>query len=174
VSAPEGRPAPTLFHDGIVVPAALCQDLGGALDLLEAFLRGTPPPLSAKAGRMPPAVHAVRVVAWRAAIDHRERQSLVFAGESASRPVVLAPAIAATPSAVEITTAQAATLLGRTEARVRQLATAGQLAGRKDTRNVWLLDRGSVLAYASRGSTRHDHSRDEQHGRPHPTGDCAA
>lgn len=74
-----------------------------------------------------------------------------------------------TPSVAEITTDQAAALLGLTEARIRQLAAAGTIAGRKGERNTWLLDRGSVRAYRA-GSPRHDHDDRPGHTRPARSG----
>lgn len=164
MSATDKRPGPMVIHDGIVIPAALCRDVGAALDLLEALLRGTPPPLTSKAPRMSPAAAAVRMAAWQSAVAFSEQQSLACAAESARQPVVLAPAIAGGVSASEITTAEAAGLLGVTEARVRQLAAAGAIAGRKAERNVWQLSRDSVTSY--RGGTRYGNRHDDRTG-PH-------
>lgn len=160
----DSRPVPTVFHDGIVVPAALCAELAGALDLLEAFLRGVAPPMASRSQRLPPAVSAVRVRAWESGLEYRRRPR-AFAAVSPVQPAVLAPAQTITPSVTEITTEQAATLLRLTEARVRQLAAAGTIAGRKGERNTWLLDRGSVRAYRARSPDR-DH--DDRPGHSHP------
>ncbi|MFF7158123.1 helix-turn-helix domain-containing protein [Streptomyces sp. NPDC008139] len=146
------------IHDGIVVPGELCADLVGLMDLLTAFISGAPPPASVRQARMPPWVRALRITARDAADDYMRRQSrtVAFARDSRPAPAVLASAIARTPSPEEITTEQAATLTGLTEGRIRQLAAAGLIEGRKGPRNTWLLNRSSVRAYQRSPRDRHD------------------
>lgn len=152
------RPGPVLIHDGVVVPGALCVDLGILLDLLQAYLRMYPVLPNGRTVRLPRAAEVLYDAIHDAAVDFQERQAAeaAFAVASAQRATVLTPAQTITQSGPEITTEQAATILRKTEARVRQLLAAGSLTGRKIERNVWMINRGSVLAYASKG-TGHDH-----------------
>lgn len=169
-AARDDRPGPVLLWDGVAVPGALCAELAGALDTLEAFLRGTPPPASCRVPRLSRGVFAVREAARAAAVLDVERQErasrLAFAAASAPQVTVLTPAIARRESAPEeITTLQAAMLAGVSEARVRQLAAAGTITGRKADRNVWLLDPESVRAYRDRRGSRHGHDDGNGHQR---------
>lgn len=143
------RPAPIRLHDGsIVVPAVLCGELAAALDLLVEVVRGTPPPAACRPARVPRAVLAVLIAARDGAVEYERQETLRDAvAASRARVAVLPRAQAAASSGQEITTAQAATILGVTEARIRQLAAAGAIGGRKTERAVWLLDPESVRAY---------------------------
>lgn len=147
----DNRPAPVLIHDGMVIPGCLAAELAGALDLLDAYIRGIPPSAAYQGGRLPRAVFAVRLVARDAAVKHHEQVRRATAVANAARPVVLAPARApAVSEDQQLTTAQAAALAGITESRVRQLAAAGTIRGVKTSRDVWLLDPRDVRAYAQR------------------------
>lgn len=151
----EERPAPVVIHDGMVVPGALCAELSAALDLLEAFINGTPPPAACRAPRMSRVALAVRVAAQAAGVDHqRQRTRLAIAAANVPPVTVLAPATAEPMSTQQemVTTEQAATITGLTEQRIRQLASAGTIRGIKAGRNVWLLDPESVRAYRRRRS----------------------
>jgi hypothetical protein len=154
------RPAPVQMWDGIAVPGVLCEELTAALDLLDAFMRGTPPPAGRRV-RLSWAAQAVRVTARDAALEfRRQQQESRRANAGASAPVVTLLTPPQTPPVSDrrqfMTTEQAATIAGVTEARVRQLALAGKISGRKTSRNVWLLDPESVRAYRARRGTRHD------------------
>ncbi|WP_169316750.1 helix-turn-helix domain-containing protein [Actinacidiphila oryziradicis] len=153
------RPAPVQLWDGIAVPGVLCEELTAALDLLDAYLRGTPPPASFRRPRLSWAAQAVRVTARDAAVEFRQQQEARRAYAGASAPVVTLLTPAKAPSGSDrrqfMTTEQAATIAGVSEARVRQLAAAGTIDGRKTSRNVWLLDPESVRAYRARRGTRH-------------------
>lgn len=163
--ARDDRPAPVLLWDGVVVPGVLAEELVAALDLLEAYERGAPP-RGRRAAGLSRGVWSVREVARQAALQFRAQQEAHAANAAVSGPVVtvLVPAQAGSQSAAEITTEQAATIAGVSEARVRQLAAAGVIEGRKTSRNVWLLSRASVRAYARRRSGRHG---DDTHGAGH-------
>ncbi|GLW00898.1 hypothetical protein [Streptomyces lavendulae] len=158
------RPAPVVIHDGLVVPGALAADLVAALDLLEAYVRGVLPRGARPPGRLSPVAVAVRSAARAAAQVAAQQAQYVAANAAASTvaPKLLAPAQIPAQSVPEITTEQAATIAGITESRVRQLAAAGTIAGRKTDRNVWLLDSSDVRAYRNgrRRTGRGDEERD--------------
>ncbi|MFI2202661.1 hypothetical protein ACH47Z_18150 [Streptomyces sp. NPDC020192] len=157
-----------LLHDGLVVPGVLAEELAAALDLVEAYGAASSN-LPGRRRGLSRGVWAVREVARQAAVQFREQQQAHAANAAANAPVVtvLVPAKAAAESVSEITTEQAATIAGVTEARIRQLATAGVIEGRKTSRNVWLLDPGSVRAYAHRRGGHHgDHTHRGGHRGP--------
>ncbi|GAA3255986.1 hypothetical protein [Streptomyces lavendulae] len=158
------RPAPVVIHDGLVVPGALAADLVAALDLLEAYVRGVLPRGMRPPGRLSPVAVAVRSAARAAAQVAAQQAQYVAANAAASTaaPKLLAPAQIPAQSLQEITTEQAATIAGITESRIRQLAAAGTIAGRKTDRNVWLLDPSDVRAYRNgrRRTERGDQDRD--------------
>lgn len=151
------RPAPVVIHDGLVVPGALAADLVAAIDLLEAYVRGVLPRGARPPGRLSPVAVAVRSAARAAA-----QVAAANAVASTPTPKLLAPAQIPSQSSQEITTEQAAAIAGITESRVRQLASAGIIAGRKTDRNVWLLDSSTVRAYRNgrRRTGRGDEDRD--------------
>lgn len=101
---------------------------------VEQVLRSLPP-------WMQPELEATRRAIRQAA---HEYEQLPPAGEGSVETEV--PDVEA-PLGHEITTGEAAALLGLTERRVRQLA-AGGMGQRKGGR--WVLDRSAVLAYAAR------------------------
>lgn len=147
------RVQPARLWDAVVVPGPLCAELAAALDLLEAFVRGTPPPAACRAARLSRAALAVREAAREAAVDHQRQQTRrTIAAASTPAATVLTSASAPAPSNAgeEITTEQAASLTGLTEGRIRQLAAAGTIRGRKGSRDVWLLDPADVRAYRER------------------------
>ncbi|MFF6939976.1 hypothetical protein [Streptomyces lavendulae] len=159
----DNRPAPVVIHDGLVVPGALAADLVAAIDLLEAYVCGALPRGARPPGRLSPVAVAVRAAARAAAQAAARQADYAAAHAAASRPTpkLLAPAQIPAQSSQEITTEQAATIAGITESRVRQLAAAGIIAGRKTDRNVWLLDSSDVRAYGRRRTGRGDQDRDE-------------
>lgn len=151
------RVQPARLWDAVVVPGPLCAELAAALDLLEAFVRGTPPPTACRAARLSRAALAVRAAAREAAVDHQRQQTRrTVAAASAPMAAVLTSAQLLSPSdqGEEITTAQAASLAGVTETRIRQLAGAGTIRGHKGPRAVWLVRLDDVRAYAARRRTR--------------------
>ncbi|MEY2243191.1 helix-turn-helix domain-containing protein [Streptomyces sp. BF23-18] len=153
--ARDDRPAPVLLWDGLVVPGVLAEELVAALDLLEAYGLGTVVASRGRPVRLSRGVWAVREVARGAALRFREVQEVQQACAAAT-VAVLTPAQPRSQSRPEeLTTEQAATILGVTEARVRQLAAAGDIEGRKAARNTWLLSSESVRAYAHRRSGHH-------------------
>ncbi|MFC9631410.1 helix-turn-helix domain-containing protein [Streptomyces mirabilis] len=132
-------------------------ELAAALDLLAAFVGGTPPPAACRSPRLSRAVVAVRAAARDAAVEYQRQQSRQsFVAASASPVAVLAAPQALSPlgQGEEITTGQAATIAGVTETRIRQLAAAGTIQGRKTPRNVWMVHLDDVRAYAAQRRTR--------------------
>lgn len=175
--ARDDRPAPVLLWDGtLVVPGVLSEEVAAALDLLEAFMRGTPPPSACRQVRLPRGVWSVREVARQAAVQFREQQAAHRANAAASAPAATVLTTAQAPSLSDrrqqLTTEQAATLAGVTEARIRQLAAAGVISGRKTSRNTWLLDPESVREFARRRGSRH--GDDDGTGHRGPAGAGAA
>ena len=174
-AARDRRLAPVPLPDGgLYVPAPLTAELAGALELLRAFIAGTPPPVVCRAPRMSRVAIAVLQASSEAAVLHQRYQSQPqgpFAAASAPPAAVLTPAKADGSSPQEITSGAAAAIAGLSEARIRQLATAGTIQGRKVGRNTWLLNPVSVRAYAARprtrSSTRAGHHDDaEREARP--------
>jgi len=164
-AARDRRLAPVPLPDGgLYVPAPLTAELAGALELLRAFIAGTPPPVVCRSPRMSRVAIAVLQASSEAAVLHQRYQSQgPFAAASAPSAAVLTPAIADGSSPQEITSGAAATIAGLSEARIRQLATAGTIQGRKVGRNTWLLDPVSVRAYAARPRTRSSTNADHHH-----------
>lgn len=155
--AREDRPDPAVFWDGVVVPGALCAELAAALQLLAAFVRGTPPPAACRAPRMSRAAAVVLAAAEDAAVQFQRQQSRrVSAAESVTPVPVLTSPQLLSPSdpGEEITTARAALIAGVTETRIRQLAGIGTIRGRKAERNVWMVRLDDVRAYAAQRRTR--------------------
>lgn len=145
----DGRLAPIVLHDGIVIPGELCAEVSAALELLEAFVCGTPPPAACRSPRLSRVAIATLVAAREAAVQHRRRETQrAHAAASVAPVAVLAPAqTPALSSQEELTTEQVAVILGVTTSRVRQLAAAGRVPGRKTARDVWLFDPEAVRAY---------------------------
>lgn len=101
---------------------------------VEQVLRSLPPWMRSE-------LEATRRAIQRAARDYEARLVAVDGTAETEVPDVGAPL------GHEITTREAAALLGLTERRVRQLA-AGGMGRRRGGR--WVLDRSAVLAYAER------------------------
>jgi hypothetical protein len=92
----------------------------------------------------------VLAAAENATVRHHQAQNLVTAAAqscAAETPPVLSPAQPLSSSEPKITVTDAAVLLDRTEQRIRRLARDRVITGRKIGRNVWELDRDSVIAY---------------------------
>jgi hypothetical protein len=161
VSAPQDvpgrRPAPVVLPGGagLFVPGETAAELAAALDLLGRYIAGVMPPASVRVPSMSPTMGRLLKASMDAAVEYRRSQSQrPYAAASAPPVPVLTPAIADASSSKEITCGAAATITGLSEARIRQLATAGTIQGRKTDRSVWLLDPVSVRAYAARPRTR--------------------
>ncbi|MEV7387194.1 helix-turn-helix domain-containing protein [Streptomyces sp. NPDC091215] len=97
-----------------------------------------------------------------------EREEQVSRGAYAAATVPPVTALAAAQARSqsrpeELTTEQAATILRVTEARIRQLAAAGAIEGRKTSRNVWLLTPESVRAYRARRGGHHGNTHHGGH-----------
>lgn len=151
------RAQPARLWDAVAIPGPLCAELAAALDLLEAFVRGTPPPAACRAPRLSRAALAVREAAREAAVDHQRQQTrrAIAAATAASAPVLTsAQLLSSSDLGEEITTAEAASLAGVTETRIRQLAGAGTIRGHKGPRDVWLVRLDDVRAYAVQRRTR--------------------
>jgi hypothetical protein len=146
-----GRQAePVVLPDGggLWVPASLAAELAAALQLLDAFVRGTPPPAVCRAPRLPRSVASVMQAATDAAVRHRRREARSACAAATVPPVpVVASAQTKSISGEEIGTGEAATILRVTEQRVRQLAASGELPGRKGPRDVWLFRREEVRRF---------------------------
>ncbi|MET7781507.1 helix-turn-helix domain-containing protein [Streptomyces mirabilis] len=156
------RPAPLLLPGGdVVVPAAVVEELGAALDRLEAYERGTPPPR--RKGGLTRGAAGVRQVAWVAALEFRAHLAERAACAAVTAPVLVPAQPTSKSRPEELTTEQAATILGVTEARIRQLAAAGAVEGRKAARNTWLISSESVRAYRDRRGGRHGHNDGTEH-----------
>ncbi|MEU5633529.1 helix-turn-helix domain-containing protein [Streptomyces rishiriensis] len=150
----DDRPAPLLLPGGdLLVPAQVVDHLALALDRLDAYERGAPPPR--RRGGLTREAAGIRQVAVQAALRFQDEQE-ARAAYAAATVTVLTPAQPRSQSRPEeLTTEQAATILGVTEARIRQLAAAGAVEGRKAARNIWLISSESVRAYAYRRGGHH-------------------
>ncbi|WP_327069259.1 helix-turn-helix domain-containing protein [Kitasatospora sp. NBC_01302] len=153
--ARDDRPAPTVFHSGIIVPAELCAELAGALDLLAAYLRGTPPPASCRAPRLSRAAQGVLQAARDAAVLHRRRET-ARAALATPTPPVLPPAQPPAASTQMVTTAVAAEAVGVSPEWIRRAAAEGRIRAEQAPRNTWLVDLDDVRAWRA-GRTRRSH-----------------
>ncbi|MFD5508286.1 excisionase family DNA-binding protein [Streptomyces sp. NPDC127051] len=162
-SSMDSRPAPIVLWDGVAVPGILCEELAAAIELLSALVRGVPLPVSRRATRLSPAVVAIGMAARAAAVRNRQSLETTSASGAVASPGeirVLASAKAGASSGLEITTSEAAVLLGVTESRVRQLAAAGTIRGRKASRDTWLLSASDVRTYRARRTRSRRGSQD--------------
>lgn len=150
------RPAPMHLPGGdLVVPGALAAELTAALEVYVGVASGVLPPAACRVPRVGRAVLAILTESRKAAAQHR-RVETQRANAAASAPIVTVVASAQIPSASsqEITSGDAAVVVGVSEARVRQLAAAGAIRGRKGPRDTWLLDSADCRAYAARRRMR--------------------
>lgn len=150
---------------GMVVPAAYSAELAAALELLDAFLRGTPPPGSVTAPRMTGRMREVQAVAQEAALRHRQQENRRgWAAPTAPHVPVLPPAQPVASSDGEmVTTEQAAVLTGFSAEWVRRLAASGVVRGRKGPRNTWEVDLEDVRAYRAGRPTHERHQAGPGH-----------
>lgn len=136
------RPQPQPLPGGMFVPGPLVYVVVRALRSLEASsprIRGD----------------AALVLAAAEDADVRHRQALNLASAAArscaaETTAVLSPAQLVSSSGPKITVTDAAVLLDTTEQWIRRLAKLGTITGRKIGRDIWELDRGSVIAYSER------------------------
>lgn len=157
------RPAPTVFHAGVVVPAELTAELASALEEYLGLL-----PAARRGGRLSRPVAAVLKASRESAAmwqlqQHRARAAL--ADQTAVTPVVLGSAQLPRVSVVEeLTTAQAADIAGFTPEWWRRLAVRGTVRARQVDRRTWLLSKADVVGYATRARQETEHGGDDDHG----------
>jgi hypothetical protein len=128
------------------VPAPLCYVVGLGLRALQA-----------SSPRIRDDAALVLAAAEDADVRHRQALNLVSAAARScppATPVVLSPAQPVSSSGPKITVTDAAVLLDTTEQWIRRLAQAGKVTGRKLPRDVWELDRASVIAYGEQRRRR--------------------
>jgi hypothetical protein len=126
---------------GLFVPAEAAGILAAAVS---AWVRGRAPSPTRTLIRIGEA--AADAAREHEAARHRAAaEAAAFADESRMRIKLLSIAQAAAPSdPATVNVKQAAEILGLTEARIRQLATAGTIRGVRGSRRVWTLERSSV------------------------------
>lgn len=141
------RPAPTVFHAGVIVPAELTAELAAALEEYLLLL-----PASRRSGRLSRPVAALLKASRESAAQWQLQQhrARALAAPTPERLVVLGAAQHARESDVEeITTTVAADLAGYSAEWWRRLAVRGTIRARQVDRRTWLLQRGDVIAYAN-------------------------
>lgn len=147
------RPTPTLIHDGLVVPGDSAAEVAGALDLLDALLRGALSPRSARQQQLTRAQQAVRSAAREAAARHQQARRS-WAAPTVAAAAVLGPAQLAGSSEHLVSTGAAAAATGFSGEWVRRLAVSGIVRGRQGPRRTWEVDLDDVLAYKARTTER--------------------
>jgi hypothetical protein len=143
------RPEPFLNRwRELTVPPEDLAELAGWLAVLIGYISGRFPPASARQPVVSRKLAAYADLARRGAADFAAAQHRAAAGRDCAPATrrVLAPAQPLSSSGEMITVTDAAVLLGVKPQRVRQLAGSGRISGRKTARDVWELDRGSVIA----------------------------
>lgn len=157
------RPAPVILPGGdLAVPGELCAQLCAALEQLEAYINGTPPPAACRSARLSRAALAVMMASRAAAVQHQQLQAQRTS--AAPTPTFLPPAQLPRLSDEEmITTRRAADIARVSQEWIRRLWSAGKIRGHKIERDVLMVNLGDVRAYgADRGSRRradhHDHA----------------
>lgn len=156
------RPTPELFFGGVIVPAELCAELAGALEVVAALQRGTAAPVACAQPRLTRGAAQVLQAAREAAVAHRRRETqrqAATAASAAPNAPLLPPAQTDAASGSTVTTAVAAGITGLSVERMRQLAKDGRIRGHQGDRLVWHLDLDSVRAYGTR-SSRHGSTED--------------
>ena len=156
------RPAPTVFHAGVIVPAELTAELAAAL---EEYLGMLPP--ARRGGRLSRPVAAVLKASRESAAlwQLQQHQARALAAPTPVTPVVLGAAQLPRESVVEeITTTQAADLTGFSSEWWRRLAVRGAVRARQASRNTWLLSRQDVIAYATHARQETHDGSDDHHG----------
>ena len=166
------RPQPLYLPGGMFVPENLCYVVTLALRAFQA-----------SAPRIRDDARQVLAAAENATVEHhqaRNRASAAARSCAAETAPVLSPAQPLASSEPKITVTNAAVLLDMTEQGIRRLARLSKIKGRKIARDVWELDRASVIAYGEqrrrgRGDGSGKASRqDEGTGRRQPRGGAAA
>lgn len=162
-AAADGRLAPVPLPDGgLYVPGPLTAELAGALELLDAFVRGTPPPSACRAPKLTRVAASVLLASRDASIAYRRRETQ---RTSAAPTVTFLPAAQLQPLSDQemVTTAKAAEIVGVSPEWIRRLASTGRIRACRAPRNTWLVDLGDVR-------TRHDKrtrsGNDAQHADP--------
>jgi hypothetical protein len=128
------------------VPEALCYVVTAALRAYQA-----------SAPRIRDDARLVLAAAENAAVHHHQARNLITAAAqscAAETAPVLSPAQLLSSSGPKITVTDAAELLDATEQWIRRLAKDHKIEGRKIGRDVWELDRDSVIAYGERWRRR--------------------
>lgn len=158
------RPAPTVFHAGVIVPAELCAELASAL---EEYVGMLPP--ARRAGRLSrPVAGVLRASREAAAVwqlqQHRERAA--WAAPTVPAVAVLGCAqLNGESVAEELTTAQAADIAGYSPEWWRRLAVRGTVRARQVERRTWLLSKADVVGYATHArQEKHHDGGDDDHG----------
>lgn len=144
---------------GLFIPAECAGELAMALAVFRDQLLGRRPPAEVRQPRMTQRLVDLAAVAAQVAAEHeraKHQAAARFFAAEGSRPASLsAPAQITGPSqSATITAQQAADLLGLTVQHVRYLASTGRIRGQRTERNVWLLERASVVAYRTRRRER--------------------
>jgi hypothetical protein len=137
---------------GLFIPAESAGILAAAVS---AWVRGRAPSPTRTMIRIGEA--AADAAREHEAARHRAAaEAAAFADESRMRIKLLSIAQATAPSdPATVNVKQAAEILGLTEARIRQLATAGTIRGVRGSRRVWILERSSVERYRTRRRRTH-------------------
>jgi excisionase family DNA binding protein len=148
MSRPVTEPAVALPGSGVYVPASMTPLLLAALSA------------AARQSRLVPEMEQLAAVCGRVASEHRQVQARRAdlerraANAGHTRPGVLASAQMPPPSEEEITVSAVADRTGLTGQRVRQLAAAGLLPGRKAGR-CWYFTRTAVDEYMEERTNGH-------------------
>jgi hypothetical protein len=154
-------PQPLSVPGGAFIPGHLCYVVVLALRALQA-----------SAPKVKSDTAAVYAAVTDADVQYRQVQNLTAAAArsfAAETKPVLPPAKPVSSSGAKITVTEAAVLLGVTEQWVRRLAELKQVRGGRAARNVWELDRDSVIAYGEqrrrgRGNGSSDEALERQGG----------
>jgi hypothetical protein len=136
-------------------------ELAGELAAVLRTASGPPAPASVRQVRPSRALMALADAAATAAVEHqaaKHRAAAAVDPSPAVRVFLLADQDA--ESSAVVTVAEAADRLDLTCERVRQLAVAGRIAGRRTSRRVWLLDPVSVAAYTPHSRRKASNAED--------------
>lgn len=144
-----GRPEPVVLPGAdLVVPGAAAAELAGALELLAAFVRGTPPP----AARLSKTVLGIKVAAGDAAVLYRRQatqRAITSAAPTVRAVAVLPPAQPEGSSTQMVTTATAAAAVGVSPEWVRRLAVDGKVRAELGPRRTWQVDLDDLRAWSA-------------------------
>lgn len=139
---------PVVLPDGaLYIPAASTAILAAAV---ASWVRGHAPPPTRTLVRIGEA--AANAAREHESARHRAAaEAAAIADETRIRVALLSIAQVTAPSdPATVNVKQAAEILGLTDVRIRQLATAGTIRGVRGTRRVWTLERSSVERYRMR------------------------